>query len=1370
MAWRRSRASFARRTGTDRLHLVVLSALTLLTFAQRPGKTTFDTKFDLTADPGGFLGKTLHLWNPQLSFGELQNQAYGYLFPQGSFFWGGDLLGVPDWIVQRAWSALILLAAYDGTRRLIRAWGGRSGAAQAWVPVAGGLAYALSPRLLGLSGVLTAEILPTAVLPWVLLPLVHALRGRMSPRKAALLSGVAVLFMGGVNAVEVAAALPLPALLLVFTLGTALGRRLTLWWVAAVGLACAWWMLPLLVLGKYSPPFLDYIETAAATTHPLGWTNATRGADHWLSFISVGGEPWWPGAFDLATVPFLIGVTALVGAVSLAGLFHPTMPARTPLALSAVLGLVLLTIAHTSPLGSPLSESVRSLLDGSLAPLRNVHKVDPLVRLPLALGFAHGAGVLVTWVAARTERLTPGRPWLPRTVQFVVPAVVLVLLAVSAGPLFERNLRKPGWDAVPDAWSQATDYLARVSEGKRALVLPGSGFGQQTWGWTIDEPIQGLAKSPWVSRTQVPLVPGPTIRFLDSIEDRIVDGRGSASLADVLARSGIGYVVVRRDLDLFASDAPSPSRVDQAIERSPGLRQVAGFGATGFGDQQAISVYAVQRDVPVVEAVDAASLETVAGGPEDLITLMEAGALAARQPAVIRVGGASAETGPADLVGDGYRLRERQFGRLRDSLSQLMTPTEKYRNERRAHDYPGVEGAERVAASYPEISALSASSSSGYADTLGAVRPELGPYSAVDGVPDTYWRSAPLENPDGQWLEVRLKKPQPLAYLDLTLGVDGYSGVPVRRVRVDAGGQVSDHAVDPSTGSVRVSLTGAPVQRVRVTVLSTLGDPETGVVALREVSFPGLALGRSLVVPPADATAGTDFVFRAQPERRACVRSDLGQDCDADEARPAEEAAGLDRTFSTATAGTWSFAGTVTARSSKATAALLLPLPGKVAVVASSVLTEDPSVSGQLALDGDPGTAWLSARGGREQSLELSWRGKRTLTRMQVLPASVPSRSAAKAVLEADGQRREVDLGSKGLGFFKALRTDHVTIVFPAAATRPGAGADAGADQLPLGIGDLVIEGLEKLTYTPSPTAPTGAQCGFGPKIVIDGRQVPTRVAGTIAEVVGGSALRLVPCGKPVRLGAGTHTLTMASTDRFVPTTVELRSRQATTVPAPVTRTTTIRTWASTSRVVVLGPGAESVLRIPENVNAGWRAELDGKVLTPITLDGWQQGYRLPAGDGGTVRLVYTPDDTYRGALLLGGVAGGVLILGALLVLVRERRRPGAAAPLPVPLPGSLSRGLVRGPFGVVFLLVAWVAGGVPVLTGTAIGLLLRAQPTLRRWIAVAVVAASGAAAAVVARIDVHTSWAWFDVLTGAAIGMLLASLAREATPGGTDD
>jgi arabinofuranan 3-O-arabinosyltransferase len=399
----------------------VIGLLFLMAFLQRPGRITFDTKFDLTANPDGFLQRSLHLWNPALSFGELQNQAYGYLFPQGLFALLGELAQIPDWVVQRLWMALVTVVAYEGARRLFRAL--LRDAHWVWCVLAG-LAFAFSPRFLGLVGVLSAEVLPTAILPWVVLPLVLAVHGRLSPRVAGLLSGCAVLFMGGVNAVEDIAALPLPALLLAFGLGTAAGRRLAGWWVLGVSLASAWWMLPLLVLGRYSPPFLDYIETASATTFPLGWTNVVRGADHWVAFMSVGGRPWWPGAYDLAWDPWLVAVTGFVAAVSLLGLFDPRLPLRTPFALSAVLGICLLTVAHLSVLSSPVGGVVRDLLDGPLAMLRNVHKVDPLVRLPMALGFAHVGLRLTPWLRARLRGLSPRR-----TVAITAGALTVLLVA-----------------------------------------------------------------------------------------------------------------------------------------------------------------------------------------------------------------------------------------------------------------------------------------------------------------------------------------------------------------------------------------------------------------------------------------------------------------------------------------------------------------------------------------------------------------------------------------------------------------------------------------------------------------------------------------------------------------------------------------------------------------------------------------------------------------------------------------------------------------------------------------------------------------------------------------------------------------------------
>jgi arabinofuranan 3-O-arabinosyltransferase len=336
------------------------------------------------------------------------------------------------------------------------------------------------------------------------------------------------------------------------------------------------------------------------------------------------------------------------------------------------------------------------------------------------------------------------------------------------------------------------------------------------------------------------------------------------------------------------------------------------------------------------------------------------------------------------------------------------------------------------------------------------------------------------------------------------------------------------------------------------------------------------------------------------------------------------------------------------------------------------------------------------------------------------------------------------------------LRTDRVTLTFPLSGATE-------SKTLPVGVADLVIDGLEGLTYAPDPNGPTGAQCGLGPAVTVDGQAVRTRVTGRISDVVDGAALKLVTCGKPLVLAAGEHQLAVAATDRFAPTTVILTADQ----PGPGSgersstsdRRTEIRHWAADDRTVYVGPGAAALLRIPENVNAGWRATLNGKVLEPTVIDGWQQAYRVPAGDGGLVRLTYRPDAPYRLMLLLGGIGGTLLLLGALVARLRDRRRAPLPAALPESLTGTLGGTLPRGVLAALLLGAAWLAGGVPLLAGAAVALGLRSRGALVRNLAIASIAVAGLAAAVLAEVDTQASWTALDAVTGAGLGMLLVSV-----------
>ena len=1266
------------------LHWAACLLLVVVSFRQRVGETTFDTKFDLTADPARALGRSLTLWGNQIDFGGLQNQAYGYLFPQGTWFVVSHAARVPEWVAQRLWSALVLLVAYEGARRLARALGIAGGP----VPVVVGLVFALSPRIVGLSGALTGEMLPSAVLPWVCLPVVLALAGRMSARRAAVLSALAVVCMGGVNAAENLATLPLPLLLVATGLVSRAGRRLAAWWALCVTLACAWWMLPLLLLGRYSPPFLDYIETAVATTRPTGWSNSVRGVEHWLGYIFVGGQPWWEAAYEMATGPVFVLLGGAVAALGLLGLVLPRMPHRAPFGLSALTGLVLMTAGHGGPAGTPVAGTVRDLLDGPLSAFRNVHKFDPLVRLPLALGF----GVLCLTVAARladTDRvqalLSSWRTTLSADTVRRLPAVatigVLALVVGAAAPSLGDTLRHPGWERVPLAWEDAAAWIDADGPGT-TLVLPATGFGQQTWGWTVDEPIQGLARSAWAARSQIPLVPPTTIRWMDGLETRLEDGTGSPALAATLASAGVTRVLLRRDLDVLAADVADPARVEEALRRSPGLTPAASFGRAPSGPGPMLEVYRVDGADGVPTTVGADDLPLLTGAPEDVIAAREAHLLRGDQHA--RVGEPSPGQVP-DIVSDGYRRVVRQFGRFHDATSQVMTLDEHVRGGRKVNDFAGVPGVPRVYARYSTLRSVTASTSSGYADSVGQVRPELGPASAVDGDPATYWRSAPFHRARGQWVQLDLRRPRAVGRVTVLLGVDGFSGTPVTRVAVRAGDQQQELPVDQRTGKVVANFDASgPVSTVRVTIESVAGNDPTATAAIRDIDVAGLPVTRSLVVPDSGADAQTSFLFTSEAPRRACVATAVGPRCDAYAARPGAEQGRVSRTFTVHGGGTWRLRGRAVALPTDATARTLLPLGRALAATASSVLGNDPSVSGMFAVDGRPDTPWLASPGDLSPSLSVSWGRPRRIDRIQVDSSLVGALTPYEAVVSAGGRTRVVPVGAGQLGYFDPIVASSATITFHAYAATDGI-------PRPVGLGEVRLSGVERLARDVARGYELRTPCGLGPEVTVDGVHHRTRVVGTLGEVIDGLPMRWRSCDGPVTLAAGEKHLTVEANDLFTPTQTVLRSLPR-TAESPAHGPAVLRTGpVSDTAQLTIAPGPAGVALFGQNVNPGWRASLGGRSLRPVTLDGWLQGFEVPAGRGGRVMIDFPPGTTYRAALVAGAAGIAALVLLLLLELVRPR----PVEPIGVT---GWSRRRVRALLGVGVVALGLLGGPVVVL------------------------------------------------------------------------
>lgn len=1280
--------------------VALYAVMTVLMLLQQPGATTYDTRAELTERPGSFLSGAFTLWHPESNFGEFQNQAYGYLFPQGTWFWLSDLLGMPDWVSQRLWSALILVLACEGARRVARA----VGLAELPALLAGAF-FALSPRLLGTVTVQTAESLPGAVMPWLVLPVVLHLRGRLSGRAAALLSGAAVVCMGGVNAVETAACLPLAVLLVLWGVRSRLATwRFAAGWAVAVGAACLWWALPLAVLARYAPPFFEYVESASDTTSLIGWSEAARGDSSWLGYLLSGDRPWWPAAFDLATDPVLVVVAAVVAGVGLAGLTLIEGPVRRPLLLAALLGLGCLTVAHGGVAGAPVAGAFRDLLDGPLQILRNVHKIDPVVRLPLALGFGTAVAAGVERLVARRPRLEPGRSGL-----VLVP---LLLLAVLGQPFLGSDTRTPGWTDISGPWQQARDYLAaqQADEGSpqadRTLVVPGSSFAQQDWGWTLDEPLAILGGVDMVSRTQVPLVPGESIRYLSALDQSIVTGRVTPALVDELARAGIGHVVLRRDLLRQVTRSPHPGGAAVALAKA-GMKRVAAFGATA-DDEPEVEVFRVPRRLPVVRATALEDVVTVRGAAESSLLAQAAGLVGADQPTVLE--GEPGWDRPADVVTDTDQRRERAFGSNDEGLSALMTADEPWRVARAAHDFPGEPGGTPVVARYAGLRGLEASSAQGYADNFGPVITASGPYAAVDGDLDTQWVSSSATAPERQWLRLDLAAPRAVRTVTVTPVADDPQVVPIRTIEVVAGTQTVRARVGATGAPVRVRLDGSRVDRVEVRVVEAATAARSARVGLREVAVDGLRPRRTFAVP---GTAGPDdaLAFSTVPGRRACFITPSVPDCDVTRIRQPEEAGGIDRSFALGASGPYRLTGHVVVRNTPEAALLLDQVERRPPVEVTSSYGGDPKVAGRFAYDGQSSTAWVSDDSDLYPTLTFQWRRTRTITGISVSSSGVAGAPVA-AVITSGRRTQRVVLDAAGAVPIDPVRTNRLQVRFEKA---PGAGHVV--------VPEIELTGVD-VTRPLVGDAPTGAVCGLGPVIEVGGREVATRVTGTMADLVNGTPLELEGCDpSTVRLPAGAQDLHATPTSEFELADVSLvpAGQQA---PAARDRDVTVQRWDSDRRTVRVGSGPAAVLWLPENANPGWVAELDGRRLEPIRVDGWQQAWLLPAGqEAATVRLRYAPQQTYGVVLPLGlAVSGGVLLLGAAcLVLVLVRRSPRGRL-RPWPPTETATRPLGWG----VALVAAGVLLGPVAAVGLLAGALLPRHPARSAVAVLVLVSASG--------------------------------------------
>lgn len=1218
-----------------------VAILAALSFAQSPGRVVPDTKFDLVSAPGRFLAGATHMWDPGQAFGQLQNQAYGYLWPMGPFFLAGHSAHVPDWVVQRLWWVLLLCLAFFGVIALCREL--RLG--KPWTQVVAAFAFVLAPRMTSLLGETSVELWPTALAPWVLLPLVRGSRVG-SVRRAAALSALAVTCCGGVNATAVSAVLPLGV---VWILTRAPGPRkwpLFGWWTLFTTLGSLWWLIPLVQLGRYSPPFLDYIENSYLTSAPTGLLNSLLGTSDWVAYLAPAS---FPAGATLVSTSFLLLDAAALAALGLVGLAMRDHPERRFLVLGLLSGLMLVGLGYAGTLHGWFGGERQGWLDELLSPLRNTHKYDAVLRLVLSLGLVH--------LLARPPVADQVGRWRPA---LVLRGAALLAVLGLASPWLQGAVAAPGgFAAVPDYWKQAARYLDDEGRGT-AVEVPAAAFGDYTWGSTHDDVLQGYARSNWAVRNVIPLAEPGNVVWLDALTERLESGRPSDELAPMLRAAGVDLVVVRNDLERLTTGAPDPAYLHSALVSSPGLELAASFGPT---------VGEVQGGV-----VDDGTRFVINGGLSQPVASVEiyrveaatgAASLLPEAPSRIGAPGAASEdSGPwvltpdlsPDQVGrvvltDELRRREVAFQAVRSNASSTQPAGSLPRRPGPEQFHRFLDDQERWQSTeaWTGIAAVSASSSQAYADAEPPLERGNHPGAALDRDPRTEWSTARNTLPDSQWWQVDLLQPTALTRVSVTMGRDS---IAVPSLRLSSGDQAQVVAA-PAPGQRRTyRLDFSSVSALRITAVDAGRSADTS-WSLAEVHLDGVAAQRWVDLPAPPATSVVQRIeLRRDPEKSACPSVEGTVVCRPFLGSHGDDGDVVARRFAVTAGGDYRVAATVSLRRGARLAAALAENRG-VRVLASTARPADVAVRPQAMTDGDLGTTWIAA-GEDPPTIDLRWRQAQRLDSLDFRLGVHAAASAPSRVTVSAGDRevtRTVD--DTGRVELPGWRTREARIVIDdvdEAVTQDG-GTVTG---LPAGVSELRINGA---TLDDS-WNPQRFPCGTGPQVTIGDESFQTRVSASVSTLIRGSEVPLELCAPvdDVMLAEGGSSVLALPSPLFrvERVTLELTGGSPAAV-APVGSSLDLEVDRSGSPRGLDLPATEgdSTLVLAQNFNAGWQATLDGTPLVAQRVDGWQQGWQVPGGSAGRVEFRYAPERGYVTGLGIGGA--GVLLVLALGLLVRRR-------------------------------------------------------------------------------------------------------------------
>lgn len=592
------------------------------------GVYVFDNRFEQYWNPGQRVAKNLTVWDSTRGLGRVREE-----------FW--PLATVPMWVlgasgaspatIERLWHAGLLWSAATGTMVLVRRFVPGSLA----VPVLAAAVYAFGPYS---SVFLTPSSLYMyyALTPWLVYAAVRSVESSTPWRPAA---GLALVVFGVGNADPPALAYALVPIAIALLYLVSVERSATIRQVAAgllrggilVASTSAAMLAKTYISAEAFAQRLYSTESPEVAGAASSWGESFRGMGFWVSYLRIRGDLVRPQEQQLFADAWVVLVTFVVPIVALIALWMLRDRVRllfgTLLAVGTVVMVGPFPLGDSSPWGRAWLWAAAEV--PGFAALRSTYKIGATYAIGTAVLFAIGvarARTRVAWAAG-------------------IAVVVLVAVPFWTGNLYDPVLRVE--DGVPEYWTDAMDWLDEQPGDTRVMTFPGLTRARYRWGSPGDDIVDANLSRPHAENIAIPLTTREPADLLEAIDAGVVDGSYvPGSVAPILRRIGVEYVLIRNDLMWEEVDVARPSGFDR-LRADPDLVPVASFGRPGENTVGVVtSASAAERRLPPVEIyriadapstlarATSSSWALLDGGGAGWWRLAEAGALAGDSPVV----------------------------------------------------------------------------------------------------------------------------------------------------------------------------------------------------------------------------------------------------------------------------------------------------------------------------------------------------------------------------------------------------------------------------------------------------------------------------------------------------------------------------------------------------------------------------------------------------------------------------------------------------------------------------------------------------------------------------------------------------------------